>query len=755
MTRISNLLPALLLAMAVQAQQAEAWQALRSQPRATMQDMQRTGGLNEYFVYLYQPQGLPVVDDFSVDRTRHLDAQAGDADVTYITTVHKYRSGGIPLPAGLYATDASLRNTYDPVLDTVIITANPVIPTQRFDITTYPSPAPEDISLWPAYTILDTIGDADPDTIRPPQFVGATTAQDSLLVYEVAANTATYINPDNSMQPLILWQEDEAYINGTYPIDPPSIGVATLDGMDRTGYPYQPENPNMEGIGDHLTSVPINLLGIASDSVYLSFYYEPRGLSGDIEVDPTDSLRLEFYAVQEDRWYLEWSTPYTNAGTTFQLAMIPIVLDKFLKNGFRMRFSSRATLGGPVDQWHIDYVRLGKQRAHDDTVLQDVAITYPANTMLAGHTSVPFNRFTANPGAYMASQVELTQKNLFTNDALITWGYQVSTDCGSSASFTGPGNSITNNAGTTFTATRPINSNPHFYTYDLSGCTDAAFATTKFWTLANPDAMRYNDTTTLVQEISNYYSYDDGSAEQSYFFNSACTGCQLAYRFETPVTDSVRALRIYFSPIFSYADIYNDPRDASFLLTVWGSDLNAPHLFQNITFSNTEYRRWGPDYFVEYPLDDTIAVTGIFHVGFMQTNGTKFHIGLDKNIVANQHMFYNTGNGWQQSQAPGSWMMRPVMVSAADPFASVQEHASSSAMQLFPNPASEEVRVRIASGAHNIELLDATGRRVLAQRYQPETSLSLAGAASGVYLVRATGVDGSTLAQERLIVQAR
>ena len=204
---------------------------------------------------------------------------------------------------------------------------------------------------------------------------------------------------------------------------------------------------------------------------------------------------------------------------------------------------------------------------------------------------------------------------------------------------------------------------------------------------------------------------------------------------------------------FTYGDIPNDPRDGNFLITVW-QDLDQDPIFQNITFSSPEYRLWGPDYFVEYPLDSTIAVGGTFYVGWTQTNAVKMNLGLDKNRVNSDKMFYNVGDTWQQSQAAGSWMIRPVMVSAVDPFAAVRETEVPNTLQLFPNPSSDEVRVRFTGGMpRSIELLDATGRKVLTERYRMDGMIAVDGLAEGLYVVRAVADDGQTLAQERLIVQ--
>ncbi len=148
------------------------------------------------------------------------------------------------------------------------------------------------------------------------------------------------------------------------------------------------------------------------------------------------------------------------------------------------------------------------------------------------------------------------------------------------------------------------------------------------------------------------------------------------------------------------------------------SDLDSEPIYQNITFSSPEYRPWGPNYFVEYPLDNTIAVGGTFYVGWTQ-NAVRMNLGLDKNRVNNDRMFYNVGNGWTQSQVLGSWMIRPVMVSAVDSFAGVEERTSAGPMTVHPNPAATELWVRPSDpSAEVVEICDATGRTALRTAYR-------------------------------------
>ncbi len=80
------------------------------------------------------------------------------------------------------------------------------------------------------------------------------------------------------------WQDRQGFVNETYPIYPPSIGVVTLDLLDEHGNVYaQAERTPFPA--DTLTSRPIRLdsnftfhrpMSIA-DSLYLSFYYQPGG----------------------------------------------------------------------------------------------------------------------------------------------------------------------------------------------------------------------------------------------------------------------------------------------------------------------------------------------------------------------------------------------------------------------------------------------------------------------------------------------
>ena len=135
---------------------------------------------------------------------------------------------------------------------------------------------------------------------------------------------------DNIYPDASLWLDSNAFINRDYPITPPTLGVATLDGASKTGCPY---DTIITGAGsypaDTLTSKPINLSSLPSDSsVVLSFFWQAKGRGNDPE--NSDSLILQFRNPSDSNnttawrniWYKNGYNP-SSSDTTFRLVMIP------------------------------------------------------------------------------------------------------------------------------------------------------------------------------------------------------------------------------------------------------------------------------------------------------------------------------------------------------------------------------------------------------------------------------------------------
>lgn len=745
---------ALLLAASLQAQ-SESLMPLQARPvPEALRARVKADGPKEHFIYENLTQTLPVIDDFSIDRTRKRWARPTDPGVTLTETIYRLEVAGVSTWDMAYSTDTTFTYLTDLSTDPVSTsrTALPGVTVLVRNLDVYP-PTDLVVQAWPAYNVFDTVQNPSPDIIP---LVNPQLRQDSLLVYTVPPDPRTYINPDNSIRPLILWADDDVYINGTYPVDPPTIGVATFDGLDRRGYPYNFQQYTAYGIADHLTSVPIDLSTLTpGDSVYLSFFYQPQGLSGDINVQPTDSLVLEFWNPTLQYWQRVWRTPYV-ALQPFQQVLVPIKLSQYLANGFRFRFLNYATLSGSFDHWHLDYVRLDRQRTFDDTRLVDVAYVYPETSLLQTYTSVTFRKFSVAPAAYMAQSITALQRNLDSQDRFIEYGFLAKEENDATLFTRNSGLNTSNNASSVFPSQHTINPTGSPAIYDPALSTDAAFWRVKLWTNTTPDINRYNDTVTFVQELSNYMAYDDGSAEMGYGINVA--GGAVALRFDISGQDSLRAVRMYFNPQANDPESSPNPINGSFLVTVWKSLSPEVIQHQNFTFSSPSYRLDGINHFVEIPLDSTIMVEGTIYVGWVQTNAVHMNVGFDRNRNNRDKLFRKVSIAFAPSSTSleGSLMLRPVFTAAVDPFAGVgEERPSEPSFALMPNPAAEAVWMRSSDAPFGarVQLVDAMGRIALEQRYVEGGALDVGGYAPGLYVVRLLDPAGAPLAQQRLLIQ--
>jgi len=353
----------------------------------------------------------------------------------------------------------------------------------------------------------------------------------------------------------------------------------------------------------------------------------------------------------------------------------------------------------------------------------------------------------------MAPQVEEKLRNLDISDRFIRYGMTaVNEDGGPLASFEN-GLSPNSNAVTILSTVHPINSAPNNFVFDNSPSTDAAFWNIKFYSQTEPDINQYNDTSYLLQELSNYYAYDDGTAEMGYGLNVA--GGKLAYRYDLIGADSLRAVRMYFNPIANQPPLL-PPDDGSFLVTVWSS-LNPEVIqHQNFSFSSPQYRLDGIDNFVEYELDSAIRVEGTIYVGWVQTNPANMNLGFDRNRNNSNRIFYNTGGSFANTSFQGSLMMRPVMIAPVDPWAGIADLDAPGDLLIFPNPASDAVRIALSGDMPpraSVQCIDATGRTVWSERVNVTNEFSTASIANGVYVLRVVDATGTLHAQGRLVVQ--
>jgi hypothetical protein len=167
----------------------------------------------------------------------------------------------------------------------------------------------------------------------------------------------------------LRWIDRYGFVNTDYPVYPIDLGVVTLDAINDSGsmYPEAVGGPD-PFIADHLTSRYLRLDSIfspvpraltPSDSVYLSFYYQPQGRG--LAPHTSDSLVLQYLLVPKhdtlfhgdtthyivpDKWRHIWSVKgmaldsfYLQNNHYFQRVMIPITDPIFFKKKFRMQWA--------------------------------------------------------------------------------------------------------------------------------------------------------------------------------------------------------------------------------------------------------------------------------------------------------------------------------------------------------------------------------------------------------------------------------
>lgn len=554
------------------------------------------------------------------------------------------------------------------------------------------------------------------------------------------------------------WEDDQATINCNFPIKPPTVGVVTLDGLDRTGYPHDFSSPDTYGPADTLTSLPINLAGAQlADNIYLSFFYQGGGRGN--APDPQDSLILEFFAPAggDDPWIQVWSVPGSEM-TSFESVFIPVDNQIFFQDGFKFRFRNYATLTGNLDHWHIDYVFMDDNINPEDFNYFEVAFVDCEHTLLRTFTAMPWTHFKANASSLMADTVKTLQQNLSSTQAdNVTSGFKVEYE-GTVWDNLNDFSQVVVLPEESFVTEYAVNDAPNDFVYDTTVNDTCAIFNVSFYEdnigilFQEKIGVPNNDSITFQQVFTNYYAYDDGSAERAYALNTA--GSRMAVQFPIEIEDSLLGLFIHFTPF------QDDNTGESFILRAWASSGGVPgaELAENYGFSEPHYFDDGYNVFAYYPYDAPIHVNpGNIFVGFVQDSDAQLNVGLDKNTNANAtRLYYQLGIGasWTQSSVQGSLMIRPVFKSGKTNVWNGVEEAQTSSFNVFPNPSNGLFTFRFDSSgyAENIEVYNAHGSLIFTDRTaSSQYVLDLGSESNGLYFIIIRDAAGNVIGQERLV----
>lgn len=534
-----------------------------------------------------------------------------------------------------------------------------------------------------------------------------------------------------------LWTDNTARINSSLPINPPTKGVATLDGLDETGYPHDFSGQFTYGAADTLTSCPIDLSGkTAADSVKLIFHYQSGGFGN--EADFQDELVLEFLVPNSDPplWQEAWSTPGVVV-TDFQRVFVHVNDALWLQSDFQFRFRNYATLSGNFDHWHIDYVWLDDDVVDAEFKIIDVSANGHSTSLLNGLHNMPWTHYQNAPSSIM-SESELVQFRNLDEDRNITFGSKVFYDGAEIADLPQGLNTALNGFSTFGQPYSTNDGSPNSFVYpsDVND-TCATFKVQHFCT-TTPDLNAVNDTLTFEQHFSNYYAYDDGTAEGAYALNDE--GSSMAMRYTNYVQDTLLGLLIHFNPFGL------NQSDETFLLRAWHNNGGEPgdEIQENFVLHQPDYYHEGNDVFQFYEYDEPILIPeGEFHVGIVQTTSAELNVGYDKQFNANgDKLHYKLGafGSWAQSGVSGSLMIRPVFQSDKElgwDFVDVNEiqKAKTISFNVYPNPAEDRLVSEEFVAGRTVRILNLVGAVVKEELLQ-SSELFVGDLALGTYVVQ-------------------
>lgn len=536
------------------------------------------------------------------------------------------------------------------------------------------------------------------------------------------------------------WINNNVYINSSYPVNPPSYGVATFDGLDSTGYPYNFLVPTAHGIADYLTSKVIDLT-VITDSVFLSFYYQPQGI-GNLP-QPNDSLRLEFFRKSDSTWVRKWAVSGSNLAP-FKKVMVAVDTS-FHNDAFQFRFLNYATLSGNVDHWHLDYVYLNDARNHADTTLDDVAFTSDYYNMLKDYSAMPYTHYKIDSTANMATAINVGYTNNHNVNRPLFYKYEVIDNSGS-----GPSLTIypsTPSSGTVFahsdtTLSHAVYNSPiNTFYFPVDTTLTKVYQIKNYYSFTNSgltgkDFNLTNDTVTSYQVFSNYYSYDDGSAEAGY--GVLGINSKLANQFNIKMSDTLVALDIYFNPVT------NNLSAKTFKLKIWSSLSPEVVLYEQAGYYNPIYSFTNE--FVKYNLDYPIYLpAGTYYFGYENITEDYLTVGYDFNNNNRTKIYKNVVGVWDNSSYNGSLMIHPVF-KYPDAIVSINENiVNDSKTNLYPNPSSGKIFFKNTSVPNEIQVFDMFGKIVVELPKGFHKEIDLSNFPNGVYLIKLSNENQSQI----------
>ncbi|CAA6829188.1 MAG: Unknown protein [uncultured Aureispira sp.] len=566
------------------------------------------------------------------------------------------------------------------------------------------------------------------------------------------------------------WQDNHVFVNQDMAHNPPSVGVATFDGLSSDGSPYNINaSTSIGSAADTLTSQYLDLSGMtASNAIYLSFFYQKQGL-GD-RPEEQDSFILEFKDTS-NAWVAVWAQSGVDDSVSsqtilpFEQQYIAIDSAYYLYNGFQFRFRNLASITGSNDHWHLDYVMLDDNRTNNADTLHptygsyaDVAFTHRPSTPLKDNlTAMPWTHF--NDTSCWAS--ELTIQNYNRNHSQVA---TLDRRCVVDEILPNTSSLLIEGIPAVGAYTPSPNVDDSL-THTIVGTYNALIPTEKTrlettYTILNPAGFQSNpifeanDTVRTRTVLDNYFAYDDGTAETRIVAQSL--GTKIAVEFKAEKADKLRG--IYFHmPYFiddSQSDLIN--------IKVWVDSLSNDTEVFSRDLHKLRYRYgFNGFYFVDLvdflgdavPVD--LAAGQTFYVGWQQSFGEEVPVGFDRSTDNKEKTWVGVGTNWSQSTISGSVMIRP-LVSVDSNFSTIaidEVESIQTELTIYPNPTKDVLNLELSAyeavDAYQLYIHNAVGQEVYSSNF--EKQLSVGTWNTGLYILTLRNEQGTIIAQQKII----
>ena len=237
---------------------------------------------------------------------------------------------------------------------------------------------------------------------------------------------------------------------------------------------------------------------------------------------------------------------------------------------------------------------------------------------------------------------------------------------------------------------------------------------------------RSNDRVSSRFAIRDYFAYDQGKADYAAGINQRSG--QIAVEYTTPEPVFLKGISIDFSNARQVNQVLD--------LVVW-SALDKKPLYSKEVVIPAKVKGQEIHYF---PLEEAVAVSGTFFVGFTQFTNDFLQVGLDKSNDFSGRIFYNVGGGWvQNKEVSGSLLIRPHVSLTGKAGGSID---TSTSLRIYPNPTVNEVQVE--GEFSSLQVLDSFGREVFPARVPSAKGeiLNFEDQHPGLYLIYVQGKSG-------------